>query len=747
MLHALQSLTGWAGSRKGAKIVLAVWLIVIVLLSGIAPAAKKEAVSAGEGSIRGDTSSAIASQLLDKHFPSDDGLPALIVFHREAGIGEAERAVISEMSRWLSSPQKPEHAGSALPFHELPRPVQDSLMSDNRTTLLYHLSMKKETDSAGTYETILQIRDWLDANGSTGLQVEITGPAGIASDTLALFKNADLVLLFATIGLILVLLVVIYRSPLLALIPLVIAGLVYQVVDRTIGFAGKMDWFVIDSQALSIMLILLFAVLTDYCLFVFSRYREELRKLGSQYDAMRVTMSQVGEPILFSGGTVLIAMLTLFAAVFKPYHNFAPVFSIAMVVILLAGLTLIPAVFALVGRKAFWPFVPVLEPERPVKRKDGLWSKTGSLVVKRPAVIASALLIVLTALSFNVTTVKYSFNLLKSFPEELSSRQGFELLEQNFPKGKLAPVTVLLTSEKEMAVDEPFLQHIQKLGAAIQNVGHIDSVTPAIVPGMGTRDAPLPRNFVADDRHAIKLQLTLADNPYDPAALDTVSALRQSSADLLRSSGLDASSHELHFAGQTAEQLDVSIMNRRDTVVTFALIAVLITMMLMFQTRSLLAPVIMMATILISYLATLGLGWFVFHTLLGYEAISYRIPVYTFVFLVALGVDYNIMLVSRIREEATKHPWNVAVQRGVSLTGSVISSAGIILAATFAVLTTQPMQELFLFGFTMAIGILLDTFLVRGVLLPSILTLVGGKSGSRKAGPSSAVGNPRTPAG
>lgn len=745
MHHVLQSLTSWAASRKGAKIVLAVWLIVIVLLSGIAPAAKKEAVSAGEGSIRDNTPSAIAAQLMDKHFPSDDGLPALVVFHRPEGIGEAERTVISEMSKWLSSPQKPEHAAGSLPFHELSRSVQDSLMSENHTTLLYHLSLKKGLDSAGTYETIGQIRDWLDLNGSSQLQVEITGPAGIASDTLALFKNADLVLLFATIGLILVLLIVIYRSPLLALIPLVIAGLVYQVVDRTIGYAGKMDWFVIDSQALSIMLILLFAVLTDYCLFVFSRYREELRKLGNQYDAMRVTMSQVGEPILFSGGTVLIAMLTLFAAVFKPYHNFAPVFSIAMVVILLAGLTLIPAVFALVGRKAFWPFVPKLEPEQPAKRSGGLWAKTGSFVVKRPAIITSVLLIVLTVLSLNVATVKYSFNLMKSFPEELSSRQGFELLEMNFPKGKLAPVSVVLTSDKELVIDEPFLQKVKALEAAIQNGGGIDSVSPVIVPGMGTPNAALPRNFIAGDKHALKLQLTLADNPYDPAALNTVSALRQASAALLQSSGLDATSHELHFAGQTAEQLDVSIMNKRDTLVTFSLIAVLITIMLMFQTRSLLAPVIMMFTILISYLATLGLGWFVFHTVLGYEAISYRIPVYTFVFLVALGVDYNIMLVSRIREEAKNHPWKDAVRRGVSLTGSVISSAGIILAATFAVLMTQPMQELFLFGLTMAFGILLDTFLVRGILLPSILTLVGSKSGSRTSGPSSAIGDSNHP--
>lgn len=726
MLHLFNKLTGWASSRKGAKLVLAIWLIAIVILSGVAPAAKKYAISAGEGSIHENIPSTVAKQVMDKHFPSEDGPAALVVFHRPNGIGEDGRAKIADFSKWLSSPDKPEHVAGVLPFHELPTGDQDRLYSEDRTTMLYSFSLKKGLDSDQVYKTIEEVRSWLDQNRLDIMQADITGPAGIASDTLALFKNADLVLIFATIGLILVLLIAIYRSPLLALIPLVAAGLVYQTVDRLIGLAGLKGWFVIDRQALSIMLILLFAVLTDYCLFVFSRYREQLKRNVNQYAAMRAAMAQVGEPILFSGGTVLIAMLTLFAAIFKPYHHFAPVFAVAMVVILLGGLTLLPAIFALLGRKAFWPFTPKLEQNEPIER-TGMWGKIAAAVVKRPAAFAGVFLVLLLISSINIVNMKYSFNLLKSFPEHLSSRQGFERMEQKFPVGKLAPVYVILTSDQKIELDDEFLSKWTVLTAAIQKTDGVYSLSPSLSADMANAPANLPRNFLAKDLHALKIEVNLADNPYEQKALQTIEALRQNSARQLHDSGFGGGQYQLHYAGPTAEQLDVRKMNSRDTVVLFSLIGLFITMMLMLQTRSFKMALLMITTILLSYTATLGLSWGVFHSMLGYDAVSYRIPVYSFVFLVALGVDYNIMLVSRIREEARQAEWKEAVRRGVAHTGGVISSAGIILAATFAVLITQPMQELFLFGIMMAVGILLDTFLVRGILLPALLTFFGRK--------------------
>lgn len=734
MQRLLHPLVRFVSSRRGSKIVFCTWLLLIVVLSVLAPGAKQYAISSGEGSVVGDTPSEMAQAIADEQFPSDDGIVALLVFHGEKAITVTERAEIAKISEWLASSDKPKHVSSALPFHLFPEAVQDQMFSADGRTILLNVALQKDLESEQIYDTMQQISGHVEKTASGKLQFEITGPAGIAADTITLFKNADLVLLFATIGLILVILIVIYRSPLLAVMPLVVAGMVYAVVDRVLGLMAKYDLFVVDKQALSIMMIMLFAVLTDYCLFVVSRYREELKKIGSPYDAMKVAFMQVAEPIFFSGGTVFVAMLALLAAVFTPYNHFAPVFAVSILVILLGGITLIPAVFTLVGRNAFWPFIPKLE-ERDVQ-PSGFWTKTGNFVAKKPGIIATVLLSVLLLASVNVGTMNHSFNLLKSFPDDISSRQGFDILEEQFPPGQLAPVTVVLQSDKEIALDDKFVEKLTSLTAALKKQGAIDAVSPEMTPELAGADAKLPRNFLADGKQALKLQLTLRDNPYDAAALDSVEKLRDNSETLLQQSGFDPSQFALHYAGQTAEQLDVRQMNARDTVVIFALIAALITVMLAFQARSLWTALLMMGTLLLSYTATLGLSWAVCHYVLGFEAISYRLPVYTFVFLIALGVDYNIMLVSRIREEAQQVAWREAVSRGVALTGGVISSAGIILAATFCVLITQPLQELYLFGFTMGIGILIDTFLVRGMLLPSLMLLFG-KRRDKKVGATS----------
>jgi RND superfamily putative drug exporter len=615
-----------------------------------------------------------------------------------------------------------------MPYHLLPQSVQQKMASDDRTTLILNAALEKDLASDQIYDTLQQIRAYAEQTGSSRLRLEMTGPAAIAADTINMFKKSDIILMFATIGLILISLVVIYRSPLLAVIPLVISGAVYQVVDRLLGLSAKNGWFLVDKQALSIMMILLFAVLTDYCLFVLARYKEELRSTPSPYDAMKSALTHVAEPILFSGGTVLVAMLTLFAAVFKPYHHFAPVFSVAMAVIVLGGLTLIPALFAILGRNVFWPYVPK-QRDRSVQ-PSGFWRRVGAFVTKKPAITAGALLLLLVAGSLNIGSITYSFNLLKSFPDDVSSRLGFELLEQRFPPGQLAPVSVILRTESEIEPDSAFAGKLNALTESIKKHGGVHSVTPEITLQQWTANAPLPRNFLSDRRHAVKLQVTLLDNPYDPSSLSLIGKWREASTAMLQESGFDPSNASLHFAGQTAEQYDVQTMNRRDTSVIFSLVAILITIMLAFQARSVVMAIVMMFTMLLSYTATLGFGWMLFHDGLGFDSISYRLPVYTFVFLIALGVDYNIMLVSRIREEARKHAWKEAVSRGVSLTGGVISSAGIILAATFCVLITQPLQELYLFGSMMAIGIMLDTFLVRGMLLPAIMALIGKRFAS-----------------
>ncbi|WHY77944.1 MMPL family transporter [Neobacillus sp. WH10] len=731
MFNPLQRLVNFSSSKRGAKLVFLLWIAAVIVLSVFAPSSKDYSVSSKEGSVKNDTPSAIANQVIKEQFPSKEGLTGLLVFHRDDKLTDNDREKITEVSQWLSSEEKPKYVESALPFHQFPKPVQDQMFSKDGTTLLLNFTLKEGSDSHDANATIKVMNDKLKQLKLGTLQAEITGPAGISSDTISIFQNADFVLMLATIVLIFVLLLVIYRSPLLAVIPLVIAAIVYQVVDRVLGLGGKNDWFVLDSSAISIMLVLLFAVLTDYSLFIFSRYREELKNFSSKYSAMGEAIHHVSEPILFSGGTVLLSVLTLFTTVFMPYNHFAPVFSVAVVFILIAGLTLIPSIFALMGRKAFWPFIPKAD-EKP-KEKAGFWTKVSKQVMKHPAVIAGILLITLLAGALNTTSIQYSFNIMKSFPEDLSSRQGFELLEKHYPAGQLAPVTVILTSDEQIALDEKFLTNVKSLEDHLKNIDGVDSISQGLTEEMIKAPEKLPRGFIGEDKKTFKMQLVLKDNPYDTGALKTVQKLRDQEGNILSKSGFSSNSYHLQYAGQTAEQLDIRAMNQRDMVILFSLVTVLITIMLALQTRSILMPLLMMATILLSYVATLGFGWIIFHNIMGYDSISYRLPVYTFVFMVALGVDYNIMLVSRIKEEAQKFSWKEAVGSGVALTGGVISSAGIILAATFAVLITQPLQELFLFGMIMALGVLMDTFLVRGMLLPSILILVKKKGKSQSA--------------
>ncbi|WP_419393059.1 MMPL family transporter [Cytobacillus praedii] len=726
MLKPFRKLVKYTSSQKGAKVTILAWILAVVLLSLLVPSAKEYEVNSTEGSINGNKPSEIAQQILKEQFPSTDGLPALLVFHREGGISEEDIGKINKLSEWLASDKKPEQIMSALPFHALPPNVQKQMYSENETTLLINLSLEPDLESSETLAVMDKIKEKANKIDLDGMQFEITGPAGISADTVSLFKNADIVLMLATVALIFILLIVIYRSPILAITPLIIAGIVYGVVDRILGLAGKNGWFTIDSSAVSIMLILLFAVLTDYSLFIFSRYREELTKQESKYASMKEAIFHVSEPIVFSGGTVLIAMLTLFVTVFEPYNHFAPVFSVAVVVILIAGLTLIPSIFAIMGRKAFWPFVPKVE-KGEEKTTHGIWPAISKQVMKRPALLGGTLLIVLLIGLFNFTSIQYSFNLLKSFPENMPSRQGFELLEENYPAGQLAPVTVLIKSDNEFSVNAELFQKVNQLVSKLSGESNIVSVTPIIQDDMMNEPQSLPRNYLAETNKAIRLQMVLGSNPYEREALDTLQRLRDSEESLLKDSGFSTADVELHFAGQTAQQVDINLMNQRDMIVLFSLITILLTIILGFQTKSILMPILMMATILLSFFSTMGFGWWIFQHLMGYDAISYRLPVYAFVFMVALGIDYNIMLVSRIKEEATKLPWKKAVGKGVAVTGGVISSAGLILAATFAVLMTQPLQELFLFGFTMAFGILLDTFLIRGIFLPSILILTGKK--------------------
>ncbi|WP_419954486.1 MMPL family transporter [Neobacillus niacini] len=685
----LQSVTDRVTSKKGMWITLGIWLLVTMLLAFFAPSAKEYEVSSID-SIPADAKSVIAENKVDEYFKNNEGIPAILVFQNEGN-----KVEVTDLKPLFEKIDQVEGIKEYVPLLNMPPQATANFFSKDQSTMILPITFESSMES----KEIRTSQEKIEAmvKNDTDLTLYITGPAGIAVDSLNLFSRADLVLLFSTVGLILILLIVIYRSPLLALIPLFAAAFVYEVVNQVLGLMG-MAGLVISNQTFSIMTILLFAAVIDYSLFVFSRYREELKRFDSKFDAMHHAMRETGLPVFFSGGTVLAAMLVLFFAEFGDYRNFAPVFAAAMLIIMLASITLVPALFTLFGRKAFWPKIPRVGEE--TVKSNSLWSRIAKFVVNKPVVSAAVIGIVLLASALNMLNLKYEFDTMKSFPKDMPSRQGYEILEEKFEKGDLAATTVLfeakeaITPEQQTALLETLAD--QKL---------VSNVRP---------------NGTTSDNKVIQYSLTFEESPYAVETMDALEKMRDSSDKLVKASNLDG---ELYFAGETAKKVDDRATNDRDLIVIVLLESLLIFVMLIIMTKSFKMPIYMMGTILISFLAAVGLGMFLSSLFFDIDTISNRVPLYSFVFLVALGIDYNIILISRFIEEKKKYPVKKAVEIAVANTGGVISSAGIILAATFAVLMTQPIQLLFVFGFIVAVGILLDTFLIRGILLPALIIL------------------------
>ncbi|MEH7176958.1 MMPL family transporter [Neobacillus vireti] len=686
----LRSITDRATSKKGMWITLGMWLLITMLLAVLAPSAKEYEVSS-INSIPSDAKSMIAQEKQDKYFENNEGTPAILVFQKDGS-----NVTLSDLDPLFEKIDQVEGIKEYVPLTKMPPQATANFFSEDQSTVILPLTLDPSLESKEMRTVLEEVTEIVEKN--TDLTLNITGPAGIAVDSLNLFSRADIVLLLSTVGIILILLVVIYRSPLLALIPLIAAAFVYEVVNQVLGLMGAAG-LVISNQTFSIMTILLFAAVIDYSLFVFSRFREELKKSESKFDAMKFAMRETGLPVFFSGGTVLAAMLVLFFAEFGDYRNFAPVFAAAMLIIMLASITLVPALFTLFGRKSFWPKIPRVGEE--TVKSSSLWSKVGRFVVKKPILSASIIGLILLASALNMFNLKYEFDTMKSFPKDMPSRQGYEILEEKFEKGDLAATTVLFES-KEAVTPEQQADLLEEL--ADQEL--VSNVRP---------------NGSTDDNAVIQYSLTFKESPYAAETMDALEKMRDQADKLLADNNLEG---ELHFAGETAKKVDDRAINDRDLIVIVILESLLIFTMLIVMTKSFKMPIYMMGTILISFLAAVGLGMFLSKLFFDIDTISNRVPLYSFVFLVALGIDYNIILISRFMEERKKHSVKKAVEIAVANTGGVISSAGIILAATFAVLMTQPIQLLFVFGFIVAVGILLDTFLIRGILLPALIVLL-----------------------
>lgn len=717
--HPFEAWGQLVASKKSRWITLVFWVLLVVVLSFTMPQINsidnKNADNLPESS-----ASLQAAKVIDENFPDNSGIPLLLVWHRDGGLKSTDYAEIQKLYQSLESEPVKEQS-LVPPLSKVPPQQLQATASENGSTIVTPVffnenattdALSKGVDEIEKVVADLNVKTTGNYEDAKNLSLRYSGPVGISLDATGLFKNADFKLMGATVLLVLVLLILIYRSPLLAIIPLVAVGMAYGVISPLLGFMAEHGWIDKDAQAVSIMTVLLFGAGTDYCLFLISKYREILLKVENQFDAMKQAMKESGGAIMMSALTVVLGLATLALANYGAFERFAVPFSFGVLLMGFTALIVLPALLVIFGRVAFYPFVPRTEKlaqeyaekkNKPAKRhepKHKYGKKIGHFVTSKPWTVILATIIVLGGLASFTPKIQYTFDLLSSFPEDTSSREGFTLIEENFSAGELAPMKVVVNTKGEGL-------NLQK---QLTDLKEIESVKE-------------PQQS-KENKNLQLYEVSLKENPYSPEALQAVPKIKKEVQSLVeKETGEKA---KVWVGGETASQYDeMKTIERDESVIMPAMIA-LIALLLFVYLRSITATFYLVATVVLSYGAALGAGWIVLHYMMGVDAIQGSIPLYAFVFLVALGEDYNIFMISEIwknRKEGKPH--KLAIQEGVIHTGSVITSAGLILAGTFAVLGTLPIQVLVQFGIVTAIGILMDTFIVRPLLVPALTTVLG----------------------
>ncbi len=727
----LGRLTDFASSPRGKWVTLVVWLVVAGLLISQLPRLNDVRENEAALFLPGDAESTRAYELARERFPSA-GTPVLAVFRDPDGLGPATFAAAADLAEWLSGPGAPENVIAA----RAPGPLAGDaagLVSPDRTTLYVLADIAGEPAEQPYIDTVEAIRDRTAALDLPGIEVAVGGPGGLVVDIVSVFARIDTVLLFVTVALVLALLLAIYRSPIVAVIPLLGVGLIFQLAGGVGAWVAQQFGLPISGQTTGIMTVVLFGTGTDYVLFVSARYREELARHGDRHEAMRRTMRGVGGAVASAGATILVASAALGFASLRSYQSLGPVIALAVALMMLAALTLIPAVLTIAGRRAFWPTQPRLDarPAAAAGWRRSVYGRIGAVVLRRPGTTLACTALALAVLIAGLLVFRPNYDRLENLPDDTESVRSFELLRSGFPAGELSPTHVYVTLPPgEHALDPASLERIDAITLALAaHPGVVGAAGPsrpfgAAGPpgGPGPPDAARAR-FLSSDGGVARIDVVLAANPFSDDALDAVAGLRAAARAGAAAAGLPPGS--VLLGGDTPEAADTRAAGNRDALVVLPAILLAIGVVLALLLRSAVAPLYLMATIAFTYFATLGLAVVVFILLLDHGGIGAAVPFFLFVFLNALSVDYNIYLMSRIREEGRRAPLAEATRHALARTGPVITSAGLILAGTFSALMLLPLQDLMQLGFAVATGVLIDTFITRTLIVPALVKLFG----------------------
>ncbi|KES05192.1 membrane protein [Streptomyces toyocaensis] len=673
--------------RRSKWLVLVLWLVVLLVT---APLAQKLTDAQDNDAASWLPGSAESTQVLEisEDFRPEQ-IPAIVVYARDSGLTAADRERIAEDVDQLRRLSDHGIRGA-----ETRGPVFDRQTGPRAAQVFVPITMDEQGwERIGP--AVDSIRD--DVGESVdGLAVHITGPGGTSADFAEGFEGIDSTLLFSAMAVVVVMLLITYRSPTLLLVPLFSVIVALFAAQALVYLLAEHGGLTVNGQSAGILLVLVFGAGTDYALLLVARYREELRRHEDRHEAMALALHRAGPAVLASGATVVVSMLVLLAAEMNSTRGLGPVAAIGVAVALLALLTLFPALLVIFGRWIFWPVIPHHGTPDPAER--GKWARMGRGIARRPRTVWAVTAAVLAICSLGLIQLRAEgIGNADAFTGKPDSITGQEVSARYFPAGSGDPLVVV--SDQAQA----------------RQVGRAVAGTEGVVPD----SLALPPGTKPAFEGKVLFEATMTAPADSEAAKQTVERVRDAVHAVP-----DA---DAQVGGGTAALLDMDRATTHDNMLIIPLVLAVVMLILCALLRALIAPLLLIATVILSFAAALGLSALAFRHVFDYAGEPTDFPLFVFVFLVALGIDYNIFLTTRIREEAARQGTRPGVVTGLAATGAVITSAGLVLAGTFAALATLPMVAFAEIGFAVALGVLIDTFVVRSVLVTALFLDVGPK--------------------
>ncbi|MGF0312174.1 MMPL family transporter [Rhodococcus sp. IEGM1428] len=660
--------------RRSWAIALAIFILSAAVMGLVG---SNDSAGQSPNSLPTSAESYQVDQLLAE-FPASDTAPVILVLSRTDGTdltpADIEAAAAAQTRLLAVDRSVPDESG--------PPPI---VAPDGKAAIAL-VQVDSELSGFTLNELITELRSAATDGLPPDLRAQVTGGPAFGADIANSFSGANFTLLAVTALVVAVLLIVTYRSPILWLVPLLVIGFADRFAT-TVGTAlAEVTGLSFDGSTSGITSVLVFGAGTNYALLLISRYREELRRESDHRLALRQAVRQAGPAIIASNATVVLALLTLLLAILPSTRSLGALAAAGLVVAAVFVLFVLPPLLALCGPKLFWPFVPK-QSDRDTTT-EGVWHSIAAGVSRRPVATASVTIVALLACCAALFGTQIGLSQTEQFRVTAESVEGFDTLSQHFPAGSADPTTILAPTS---SIDEVI--------GIVEGTDGIVSVDRVADSGTG-----LTRLSVVTDAA-----------PASENSFTVIESLRSALA------GVD----DARVGGSDAKALDTTDAAARDRLVVIPAILAVVLAVLLILLRAVVAPLILVATTVLSAVAAIGIGSWVSLHIFGFPALDDNTPLFAFLFLVALGVDYTIFLVTRTREETPRHGTRAAIVRAVSATGGVITSAGIVLAAVFCVLGVLPLITLTQLGIIVGLGILLDTFVVRTVVIPALFTLIG----------------------